>query len=307
MPTALPAARVIRHPRWPLLAAALLNGESCAIRPALTRIDRQRFLELAPTVMPELPRSEQALIRADLIEDKLQGGLIGTLCVYGSRIKPQACLRLHAMRDNASTRAAVWRLLRQHLPRLPAESEDHGRQQPPAAAPLPRSLGASLALALGVPDSYARDHALDWIDEPEQLHYAGRDYVGRTLWLQHGTMQAWQAMRRNADDAGVRLEAVSGFRSMGYQAGILRRKLDRGMDIDAVLAINTAPGFSEHHSGRAVDIGTPNCPPAEEVFETTPAFAWLRQHAAQFGFRMSYPRGNRHGVIYEPWHWYWNG
>ncbi|NND57300.1 MAG: D-alanyl-D-alanine carboxypeptidase family protein, partial [Xanthomonadales bacterium] len=37
------------------------------------------------------------------------------------------------------------------------------------------------------------------------------------------------------------------------------------------------------------------------------AFAWLTAHAKQFGFRMSFPRGNPHGVAYEPWHWAWRG
>ena len=30
---------------------------------------------------------------------------------------------------------------------------------------------------------------------------------------------------------------------------------------------------------------------------------WLASHAGEFGFSMSYPRGNPHGIVYEPWHW----
>ena len=43
--------------------------------------------------------------------------------------------------------------------------------------------------------------------------------------------------------------------------------------------------------------------PAEESFEATPAFDWLQRHAGASGFAMSYPRGNPHGIVYEPWHW----
>jgi len=32
-------------------------------------------------------------------------------------------------------------------------------------------------------------------------------------------------------------------------------------------------------------------------------FAWLARHAHRFGFAMTYPRGNRLGIAYEPWHW----
>ena len=67
--------------------------------------------------------------------------------------------------------------------------------------------------------------------------------------------------------------------------------------------MNAAPGYSEHHTGRAVDLTTPGTPPLLEAFERTAAFAWLERHAARFGFVMTYPRNNPLGVIYEPWHW----
>jgi D-alanyl-D-alanine carboxypeptidase len=73
--------------------------------------------------------------------------------------------------------------------------------------------------------------------------------------------------------------------------------------LDDILAVNTAPGFSEHHSGRALDLSTPGEAAAEESFESTSAFAWLCAHAARFGFVLSYPRDNPHGIVYEPWHW----
>jgi D-alanyl-D-alanine carboxypeptidase len=74
-----------------------------------------------------------------------------------------------------------------------------------------------------------------------------------------------------------------------------------------ILQVNAAPGFSEHHSGRAIDIGAPGEPAAEPSFERTPAFNWLMQFAPAHGFRLSYPRNNPHGIAYEPWHWYWIG
>ena len=71
--------------------------------------------------------------------------------------------------------------------------------------------------------------------------------------------------------------------------------------------MSAAPGYSEHHTGRAIDITTPGTQPLEPAFETTPAFEWLTGSAHEFGFRMSYPRNNRHGIAYEPWHWAWTG
>ena len=105
-----------------------------------------------------------------------------------------------------------------------------------------------------------------------------------------------------ADD--VQLVLVSGYRSVSYQADLIRNKLAAGQEIDAILKTNVAPGYSQHHTGNALDIATPGYKPLLEEFEESPAFAWLRDNAIQFGFTLSYPRNNPAGVIYEPWHWY---
>jgi len=101
----------------------------------------------------------------------------------------------------------------------------------------------------------------------------------------------------------VELQIVSAFRSIEYQLGILQRKLDRGQTIAQILRVSAAPGYSEHHSGRALDITTPGFAALEEEFENSPAFAWLKKNGRRFGFRLSYPRRNPHGIAYEPWHW----
>jgi D-alanyl-D-alanine carboxypeptidase len=113
-------------------------------------------------------------------------------------------------------------------------------------------------------------------------------------------------MREAARENQVTLEIVSAFRSADYQLGILRAKRERGLSIAEILRVSAAPGYSEHHSGRAVDLTTPGHAPLEEEFESSRAFAWLRKHAKRFGFALSYPRRNAHGIAYEPWHWCWH-
>ncbi len=157
--------------------------------------------------------------------------------------------------------------------------------------------------ALGIPADYGSRHQLPPIAEPARLAHAGSDRYRRPLWLLPRAAAAWQAMRGTAQAQGVVLDAISGFRSHAYQIGIFRRKLARGLSVTEILAVNAAPGFSEHHGGFALDIGTPGEPPAETTFELSPAFAWLCAHAESFGFHMSYPRDNPHGIVYEPWHW----
>ena len=101
----------------------------------------------------------------------------------------------------------------------------------------------------------------------------------------------------------MQLLLVSGYRSIRHQADLIRRKLAAGQSIDAILEVNAAPGFSEHHTGRAIDVATPGTRPLTVEFERSAAFAWLDAHAGEFGFRMPYTRDNRFGFQYEPWHW----
>lgn len=174
------------------------------------------------------------------------------------------------------------------------------------AAPVPRALSGLIERlhSLGLDETeYSERTGLDLFAEPSALAYAGRDRYARPLWLADGAARAWRRMREVARADGVALDAISGYRSHDYQLGIFRRKLARGQTVEEILSVNAAPGFSEHHSGLAMDIGTPGEPPAEESFEATAAFAWLREHAGDFGFAMSYPRDNPHGIVYEPWHW----
>ncbi len=198
-----------------------------------------------------------------------------------------------------------------------------GRLQPRRPTPLKQLPRQHTALPLGEPPlnrllrqldglgidaiDYTQRTRLALVSEPPRLLRCGNDRFGRPLWLHPDCATQWLRMRRAAGEQGVLMHAVSGFRGFSYQRGIIERKLARGQRIADILAVNTAPGFSEHHSGRAIDIGTTGEPPAEESFEHTAAFAWLSRHAADFGFRLSYPRDNPHGIVYEPWHWYWRG
>ena len=157
--------------------------------------------------------------------------------------------------------------------------------------------------ALGLDEGYGEASGLPLVAEPELLGFAGFDRYRRPLWLHPSAARAWLHMRDAAWHDAVVLDAISGYRSHDYQLGIFERKLARGQTVDEILTVNAAPGYSEHHSGCALDIGTPDEPPAEESFERTPAFTWLHDNAGGYGFTMSYPRDNPHGIVYEPWHW----
>jgi D-alanyl-D-alanine carboxypeptidase len=145
-----------------------------------------------------------------------------------------------------------------------------------------------------------------WFQESSSLVSIGRDYHDREAFLEPSAAHAWQAMRTRAGDSGITLLLISAFRSIAQQEEIVGRKLRRGLSWDEILKLSAYPGFSEHHTGTAIDIATPDCIQLIETFEKTAAFRWLQQNGYRFGFQMSYPRGNSSGVAYEPWHWRWH-
>jgi D-alanyl-D-alanine carboxypeptidase len=155
----------------------------------------------------------------------------------------------------------------------------------------------------GIPADYGRSHRLRLQAECCQLATVETDANGREHMLHPEAASAWHAMRNAAAKDGITLQVASAFRSVAYQQSIIERKLGASQSIEEILRVSAAPGFSEHHSGRAIDIATPESPPLETSFELTPAFEWLSDWAPDFGFRMSYPRNNRHNIAFEPWHW----
>ncbi len=155
---------------------------------------------------------------------------------------------------------------------------------------------------LGIPDDYAEGGPPGY-EEPAELVEVGPNLVGRMQRLTPAAAGRWTSMQSEAAADGVTLLLVSGFRSVDYQARLIRKKINAGQTIDDILRVNAAPGHSEHHTGRAIDVATPGSRPLTEDFETTPAFAWLTREAGRFGFTMTYPRDNPWGISYEPWHW----
>lgn len=156
---------------------------------------------------------------------------------------------------------------------------------------------------LGIAADYAVSRNLPVYLETKDLVEVGPNLVGRMQRLSPTAAAHWQRMVEAAAADGVRLLIVSGFRSYRYQAELIRNKLKAGQSIEEILEVSAAPGYSQHHTGLAVDIATPGSRPLTAEFDTSEAFGWLTENAGNFGFSMTYPKGNRYGFIYEPWHW----
>jgi D-alanyl-D-alanine carboxypeptidase len=165
---------------------------------------------------------------------------------------------------------------------------------------------ASLLDQLGISLAAVTARGLCECAEADTLELAETGADGRAYLLVPAAAGEWRRLKAAADADGITLFLASAFRSVARQTEIIEKKLAAGNTIETILTLCAPPGFSEHHSGRAVDIACPDAPPLEIEFEQTAAFAWLTQNAAHFGFALSYPRGNSAGYQYEPWHWCFN-
>ena len=114
---------------------------------------------------------------------------------------------------------------------------------------------------------------------------------------------AFLKMEKHAAKDSIKFRVASAFRTVDRQSKIINRKLKKGISIESILKENTLPGFSEHHSGKAVDFLSDNSYSLSVEFEKTKTFKWLTENANKYGFYLSYPKNNKDGIMYEPWHW----
>lgn len=111
-----------------------------------------------------------------------------------------------------------------------------------------------------------------------------------------------------AAEDGVEILVASGYRSYWEQEGTYNWFKEAYGEEAGKLSV--PPGQSEHQLGTAVDFAS-----AAVDYELVPEFAqtragsWLAEHAAQYGFVLSYSEDGESstGVSYEPWHYRYVG
>ena len=116
-------------------------------------------------------------------------------------------------------------------------------------------------------------------------------------------------MRDEAKKDGIYLVFLSGYRSINLQNEIFYSlKSFRNQEAAERARVSAPPGYSEHSTGFAIDIGeaTKRETDFETEFENTDAFKWLIKNAAKFHFKLSFTKDNKY-IDYEPWHWRYEG
>ena len=124
-----------------------------------------------------------------------------------------------------------------------------------------------------------------------------------------GMYKSLKEMQDDAEKDGVYLVFLSGYRSIKLQKQIFYSlKSIRNQIASERARVSAPPGYSEHSTGFAIDIGDAyeRETDFEESFENTSAFRWLKKNAAKYHFKLSFDK-KQTSVDYEPWHWRYEG
>lgn len=133
-------------------------------------------------------------------------------------------------------------------------------------------------------------------DIPDEYAYNG----GENHLIHAEVWPFLERLLREAKSDGRELLVASAFRSFDTQAGLKSAyTVSYGSGANKFSADQ---GYSEHQLGTSLDFTTPALGASFSKFEKDPAYQWLLDNARDYGFVLSYPKGNTY-YIFEPWHW----
>lgn len=107
-----------------------------------------------------------------------------------------------------------------------------------------------------------------------------------------------KVMQADAKALGLNLQLISGYRSYTNQKYLYKEYVKKDGE-ELANTYSAKPGFSEHQTGLAFDIGS-----VSRTFKNTDEAKWIEENAHLYGFIVRYPEGKTAitGYIYEPWH-----
>lgn len=129
-----------------------------------------------------------------------------------------------------------------------------------------------------------------------------------TICIRTDALVALKDMYHAMHEQGLRPMIVSGFRSSTYQKKIQEKNINQTLKDGTVIRSVALPHHSEHQLGTTIDIAArPNYNIRD--LENSPEYAWMIEHAAEYGFVQSYHYGDESLTGYrgEPWHWRYVG
>lgn len=136
------------------------------------------------------------------------------------------------------------------------------------------------------------------------INHLQYDEVNEDDLVLYGTMlvhkelsQAFKIMYNQAKKEGIELSILSGYRSVSSQKNIIQTRINNGENEKEIYKSNAYAGYSEHHTGYAIDINDINA-----EFADSKEGKWVASNSLKYGFRISFPINNVQKLSFEPWH-----
>ena len=138
-----------------------------------------------------------------------------------------------------------------------------------------------------------KEHALpeNWEDKIELTYMTNNS--DEEIGVERITYEAYLKLKEALLEDGVHTDINTAYRSVQDQKDLTSEFLVKYGE-DYVRNYVAEPGFSEHHTGLAIDL----------YLESVDAWAKIEARLPEFGFILRYPQGKEDvtGYSYEPWH-----
>ena len=154
-----------------------------------------------------------------------------------------------------------------------------------------------------------KEHALpdNWENKVEIITV--QNSLGEELRIERNTYQQYVKLREALLKQGVQIELDSVYRSVAEQQEIWDAgSADPELGPECCKKYLAVPGYSEHHTGFAVDIfimkDGKEIRDNDEMIADTEDFKKVHSLMPEYGFILRYPLGKEDitGYSYEPWH-----
>ena len=145
----------------------------------------------------------------------------------------------------------------------------------------------------------------NWIDENRLVHLVNS--LGDDVEVERKTLDAYFALKDALAAENVFIDMDSAYRSVASQQRIMKTFMEKYGE-DYAKQYVAEPGFSEHHTGLAVDlyliIDGVEVAMNEDMVLYPEIWSKIHEKLPEFGFILRYPEGKEDitGVNYEPWH-----
>jgi len=145
----------------------------------------------------------------------------------------------------------------------------------------------------------------NWENDIELINI--RDYFGNICTIEKKTLESFNKLRENLLKENIRIELDNSYRSVERQKEIWNEFKEK-YGLDYTKKYVAVPGYSEHHTGLALDIFLVKDKEIiienEDLFKEFEIFSKIHEKLADFGFILRYPKEKENitGYSYEPWH-----